>query len=115
MAARLPALRAAGIGAELVPSSRLPELEPLIDPHVVLGAAYYPGEAQVSPFGLMWAYLQQARKRGLTVCVDTRITGFDIRGGRARGVLTQAGPFSTGRGRIGNRSLDAGAGPDARA
>jgi sarcosine oxidase subunit beta len=96
MAARLPALHAAGIAAELVPAARLPELEPLLDPHVALGACYYPNEAQVSPFGLMWAYLRQARKRGLTVCADTRITGFDIGGGRVRGVRTQGEPFSAG-------------------
>lgn len=95
MAARLPALHAVGIAAELVPAGRLPELEPLLDPHSVLGACYHPNEGQLDPFALMWAYLRRARDLGLAMHTHTHVTGFEIEGGRLRGVNTSRGLFST--------------------
>jgi glycine/D-amino acid oxidase-like deaminating enzyme len=88
MEARLPALHAAGISAELVPANGLPEIEPLLNHRAVLGACYYPNEGQVYPFALMWAYLRRARSHGLTVNTHTEVIGFDVGGGRLCGVHT---------------------------
>ena len=96
MEARLPALHAAGISAELVPANGLPEIEPLLDHRAVLGACYYANEGQVYPFALMWAYLRRARSHGLTLNTHTEVIGFDVRGERLRGVRTSRGDFSTG-------------------
>ena len=95
MAARLPRLHAAGIQAELVGAAHLPELEPLLDPTTVLGACYYEHEGQVNPFRLMWAYVQQARKHGLTLHLDTEVAAFTTRSNQIRGVITNQGKFST--------------------
>jgi glycine/D-amino acid oxidase-like deaminating enzyme len=80
----------------LVPANGLAEIEPLLNHRVVLGACYYPNEGQVYPFALMWAYLRRARSHGLTLNTNTEVTGFDLRGGRLRGVHTSQGDFSTG-------------------
>ena len=79
MAARLPQLHAAGIEAELLEADHLPELEPLLDPATLLGACYYEHEGQVNPFALMWAYVHQARRSGLTLHLGVKITGFTTR------------------------------------
>ena len=95
MAARIALLRASGIQAELVPAERLAELEPLLDRRVVLGACYHPDEGQVSPFAFMAAYLRRSRQAGLSIHPRTEVTGFDIRSGRMRGLLTRDGQFSS--------------------
>jgi glycine/D-amino acid oxidase-like deaminating enzyme len=104
MAARLPALHAAGIRAELVPAERLAELEPLLDcRHVAqdailrhMGACYHADEGQVSPFLFMAAFLRQGRRRGLALHPHTEVTGFDIVGGRLVGVQAGDERFSAG-------------------
>lgn len=94
MAARLPALRRAGIAAELVPAERLPEIEPLLDPRATLGACYYPHEGQVWPFHFMQAYLRAGRRCGLALHRETEVTGFELAGGRLVGLRTTRGLFS---------------------
>jgi glycine/D-amino acid oxidase-like deaminating enzyme len=96
MAARLPALHAAGIRAELVPAERLAELEPLLDRRVVLGACYHAGEGQVSPFRFMAAFLRQGRRHGLALHPHTEVTGFAIAGGRLTGLRAGDARFSAG-------------------
>jgi sarcosine oxidase subunit beta len=96
MAARLPALQAAGISAELVPAGRLPELEPLLDPSSVLGACYHPHEGQIYPFALMQLYVRRALTMGLAMHLNTEVLDFDLYGGRVRGLQTNRGNFGTG-------------------
>ncbi|MDH3674467.1 MAG: FAD-binding oxidoreductase [Anaerolineae bacterium] len=95
MAARLPALQAAGINAELVPAGCLPELEPLLDPGSVLGACYHPSEGQVYPFALIWAYLRRGQALGLALHTHTEVIGFEVIGGQLQGIRTNRGNLST--------------------
>lgn len=95
MAARLPALHAAGIPAELVPADHLPDLEPLLDQRTVLGACYHSNEGQVYPFAMMWAYLRRGRERGLALHTHTEVTGFNVQSGQLRSLRTNRGEFST--------------------
>ncbi len=96
MEARLPALHAAGIEAELIPAKRLPEVEPLLDPATALGGCYHPREAQVNPFGLIWAYVAAGLEKGLSVHRGVEVTGFEMSGGRVAGVRTNQGTFYGG-------------------
>jgi sarcosine oxidase, subunit beta len=93
MADRLPALRRAGIRAELVPAERLGEIEPLLNPRAALGACYYPDEGQVHPFKLMQAYLRRGREHGLEVHSGTEVIGFGIVRGRLSSLHTPRGDF----------------------
>ncbi len=94
MTERLKALHAAGIAAELVPAERLNEVEPLIDPHGLLGGLYHASEGQVDPFRLIWAYLVRARQRGLHEFYHTPVTGFDVQGEALKGIITPKGQYS---------------------
>ncbi|GAB4436010.1 MAG: hypothetical protein Kow0031_17740 [Anaerolineae bacterium] len=94
MEARLPALHAAGISAELVPAGQLPEIEPLLNPAPLLGACYHATEAQVYPFALLWAYLRRARQHGLALHLHTELLGIEQAGGRVTGLQTSAGHIS---------------------
>ncbi len=95
MAARLPALHAAGIQAEMVEADRLHSLEPLLDPHTVLGACYHEHEGQVNPFQLMWAFVRGGcRLRNLTLHFGHEVTGIELDRGRVRGISTSRGRFA---------------------
>ncbi len=95
MAARLPALHAAGIQAEMVEADRLQSLEPLLDPHTVLGACYHEHEGQVNPFQLMWAFVRGGcRLRNLTLHFGHEVTGIELDRGRVRGISTSRGRFA---------------------
>lgn len=96
MADRLPALHDAGVDAEMVPASELPQIEPLLDPRTVLGACYHADEAQVYPFALLRAYLVRGWEHGLALYTDTEVTGFQRHGGRVTAVQTNRGAFSAG-------------------
>jgi glycine/D-amino acid oxidase-like deaminating enzyme len=96
MVERLKVLQAAGIPAELVPAERLNEVEPLLDPRGLLGGLYHASEGQVDPFQLIWAYLVQARRRGLQEYYYTSVTGFDVQGEALKGILTPNGRYSAG-------------------
>jgi sarcosine oxidase, subunit beta len=93
MEQRLPALRQAGLRAELVPAERLGEIEPLLNPRAALGACYYPDEGQVHPFKLMQAYLHRGREHGLEVYSGTEVVGFGIVRGRLSSLHTPQGDF----------------------
>ncbi len=94
MQARLEVLHSEGIHSELVTADRLREIEPLIDASHLLGGLFHSGEGQIDPFQLVWGYLVQARRRGLREFYFNEVTGFDIVGGRLRGVMTPHGLYS---------------------
>jgi glycine/D-amino acid oxidase-like deaminating enzyme len=96
MQARAALLNAAGIEAELIPSSSAPEVEPLLDPASVLGVCYHPEEGQVDPFALIWAFLSKALEQGLSLFTHISATHFEVAGGRVSGVHTSAGLFQAG-------------------
>ena len=96
MEKRLAILKAAGIPSELVPASRLREVEPLIDSSVLLGGLYHPYEGQVDPFQFIWAFLVRARSLGLEEHYHTPVTRLEVQGDRVIGVNTPAGKFSAG-------------------
>ncbi len=95
MASRLPQLHAAGIHAELVPSARLPELEPLLDPRSLVGACYHEHEGQVYPFSLTSAYVRRGVEQGLSLHLNTKLKGIGTRSGRIHHLDTSAGAFDT--------------------
>jgi glycine/D-amino acid oxidase-like deaminating enzyme len=94
MQARLDALHSEGIPSELIPASRLREIEPSLDNTQLIGGLYHPEEGQLNPFQLIWAFLLLARDKGLEEFYFREVIGFDFRGGRITGVRTNQGPLS---------------------
>jgi glycine/D-amino acid oxidase-like deaminating enzyme len=93
---RVKEMARSGIEAEIIPPSRIPEIEPLIDTHDLIGAIYCPSQAQLNPFRLMWAYLSAAISGGMALYTFTEVLGFDIQSGKVCGVHTTQGDFSAG-------------------
>ena len=95
MKSRLPRLHAAGIEAELVPTERLHEIEPMLSTENLLGCLYNPNEGQICPFHLMWGYVSRAREKGLIYCPDTEVLDFIVEGGKIKAVETDQGRFES--------------------
>lgn len=93
---RTKVLPAHGIPYEYVTPQQVKEIEPMIDADMLYGATYASYQAQVNPFLLLWGYLNRAIPLGLSLHTFTEVTGFDIEGGRMRGVRTNRGNFSAG-------------------
>lgn len=81
-------------GAEVIAVSRAEalRLEPALGPRVA-GAIYLPDEATVDPAALLGALETASRALGVRV-VEARVRRLVCSGGRARGLETEAGPFS---------------------
>lgn len=94
---RTNALSKAGIACEMLNPGQASKVEPLLDPHTMIGAMYAPDQGRINPFRLMWAFLRQANRMGLSLHTFTRVTGFDIQSGRVQGVQTDRGSYSAGR------------------
>jgi sarcosine oxidase subunit beta len=93
MRLRREKLNRVGIRSELIPSERLPEVEPYLNPQNLLGALYHPDEGQVDPFQLIWGYIRRARQMGLSEFLQTEVTGLEIKNNRVCGVKTPKGNF----------------------
>jgi glycine cleavage system T protein len=82
-----------GLPLELVSAEEAQRLFPPMSTDGVLGAAYLPTDGYVDPSQLTFALAEGARRGGAEVYTNTRVTGIDIRDGRARGVQTDKGPI----------------------
>lgn len=90
------AQRAAGVEAVEVTAEQARELEPDLAPGVV-GAVYYPQDAQVQPVAAAEALLASARRAGAVVRTEVEVTGPLLGdGGRLIGVATTQGEVAAG-------------------
>lgn len=62
----------------------------------VVGASYHPPGSFARHDSVVWAYAAAAQRLGVHIHEGVEITGIDVEGGRCRGVVTRAGPVSTG-------------------
>lgn len=95
---KLGAAQAWGVaGARLTDPEETRELVPLVDPREVLGAYFVPIDGIAKPVRFVRAMLRAAAATAsdaITLVPDTRVTGFDVRDGRVRGVDTTHGPIA---------------------
>lgn len=94
MAERVKALHVLGIESELIPASRLQEVEPSINPTHLLGGLHHAHEGQLDPFQLINAYLTRARNLGLKEYYHCPVTGFELEGSKIKSITTPTGNFS---------------------
>jgi glycine cleavage system aminomethyltransferase T/glycine/D-amino acid oxidase-like deaminating enzyme len=78
-----------GLPLALVSTEEAHERFPLFETKGVEGAAYLPTDGWLDPTGLTLALAEGARRRGAEIRTNTRVTGFDVRNGRVRGVTTE--------------------------
>ncbi len=75
-----------GIQSELITGGSLCNVEPLIDPRVILGGLYHADEGQLDPFKLLWAYLTRAKQYGLNNFFYTPVTSLIEKNGNIIGI-----------------------------
>jgi glycine cleavage system T protein len=82
-----------GLPLELISAEEAQRLFPPMSADGVLGAAYLPTDGYIDPSQLTFALAEGARRGGAEIYTNTRVTGIDIRDGRARGIQTDKGPI----------------------
>src|SRR4029079_9224575 len=80
-----------GLPMDLISAKEAEEKFPLMSTEGVLGAAWIPTDGYLDPAQLTNALADGARGGGCSVFTNPRVTGIDVRDGRARGVTTERG------------------------
>ena len=80
-----------GLPLELLSAEEAQERFPLMTTDGVLGASWLPTDGYLDPSLLTYALAEGAREGGCDIHTNTRVTGFDVRDGRVRGVHTERG------------------------
>ncbi len=84
-----------GLPLRMLSTDEALTLFPLFDPIGVQGAAFLPTDGHLDPTNLTLALAEGAKRRGVEVRPNTRVSGIDVDGGRVRGVTTaEDGPIS---------------------
>jgi 4-methylaminobutanoate oxidase (formaldehyde-forming) len=80
-----------GLPMELVSAREAREMFPLMSTDGVLGAAWLPTDGYLDPSQLTYALADGARRGGVQVLTNTRVTGIDVERGRVTRVRTERG------------------------
>ncbi len=89
---RLGWARAYGIeGGELLTPAEAAERVPLLDPDTVLGAYHVPSDGIAKALRIVEVLARRAAARGVAFEGGVTVTGFEVAGGRVRGVRTDHG------------------------
>jgi len=92
------ASRARGIGLDVgvIGAEEARRLMPAISSDSVFGAVHLPGDGHLDPHRATLAVADAARKLGVRIAQNRRVTGFELTAGRVvRRVLTDKGPIET--------------------
>jgi glycine cleavage system aminomethyltransferase T/glycine/D-amino acid oxidase-like deaminating enzyme len=73
------------------------ELVPYINEELIVGGFYTPGAGVVDSLRAATIMRERAQQAGLTVSANTEVLGFDVVGGRVRGVRTNKGDIAAER------------------
>jgi 4-methylaminobutanoate oxidase (formaldehyde-forming) len=85
--------RSFGFECHSLSAKEAKDLFPYIDPEGVVGAAFIPSDGYIDPYALTQAYAATARKGGVRIKEDVRVTGILKKGRRVVGVETDSGPI----------------------
>ncbi|MFC7344432.1 GcvT family protein [Saccharopolyspora griseoalba] len=85
---------AAGIEAQLLDPGQVRERFPHVDADRLHGGLHVPSDGVAKPVRAAEAMMREARELGVRFLGGTEVTGFDVRDGRVRAVLTSAGEIA---------------------
>jgi glycine cleavage system aminomethyltransferase T/glycine/D-amino acid oxidase-like deaminating enzyme len=83
-----------GLPLSIVSTEEALEQFPLFNPEGVLGAAFLPTDGHLDPSGLAYALAEGAKRRGVEIRTNARVTGITIDRGRVTGVTTDKGDLA---------------------
>ena len=79
-----------GIDSRMITGKEAAGLHPLLAADAISAAWFNPLSGRVNPADLVAAYAKGARRRGVRIVENCRVTGLSVRDGRVRGVETTA-------------------------
>jgi len=82
-----------GIEHAVLSPGQIPSVDPQIRTGAV-GAIHYPQDAHVDPAQFVRALAEHGRERGVEICEDTEVLGFDCGAGRVNEVRTTRGQIA---------------------
>jgi sarcosine oxidase, subunit beta len=80
-----------GVPTHLLTPSEAKGVVPELEVSRIVAAAYNREDGVLFPWPFLWGYASGVEKMGVSVETFTRVTGFEIEGGRVRAVLTSRG------------------------
>ncbi len=89
----IPKQREYGLVNDYVDAEAVADLVPGILRDGLRGGTYSPNDGQVSPLLLPVALARHAARHGAQVRVDERVVGYEVEGGKIRGVTTDKGTY----------------------
>jgi len=84
-----------GGSSEMVSPDRAAQLNPFIDPSVLLGASFSPRDGYAQPRQVVHGYADAARSLGVVFSEQTEVTEIDTHNGRVAAVSTSRGQVRT--------------------
>jgi glycine/D-amino acid oxidase-like deaminating enzyme len=84
-----------GGSSEMVSPGRAAQLNPFLDPAVLLGASFSPRDGYAEPAQVVRGYAGAARSLGVVFSEHTEVTGIDTKDGRVTAVHTSRGAVRT--------------------
>jgi glycine cleavage system aminomethyltransferase T/glycine/D-amino acid oxidase-like deaminating enzyme len=98
LARRMASARAWGIEpVSMLTPQEVKELVPFINEELIIGGFYTPGAGVVDSLQAGTLMRERATRAGLTVMANTEVLGFELAGGRVRGVRTTRGDLEADR------------------
>jgi glycine cleavage system aminomethyltransferase T/glycine/D-amino acid oxidase-like deaminating enzyme len=95
---RMASAKAWGIEpVEMLTPAQVKELVPYINEELILGGFYTPGAGVVDSLQAGTLMRERAIEAGMTVMANTEVLGFEVSGGRVRGVKTTRGDLEADR------------------
>ena len=84
-----------GGSSEMVNPGRAVQLNPFVDPSVLLGASFSPRDGYAQPAQVVHGYADTARSLGVVFSEQTEVTGIDTHNGRVTAISTSRGRVRT--------------------
>ena len=89
--------RACGLsGVEMITREDIVKIVPQLVADDVVGGSFCPTDGFVDPYSVMTGFSKRARGRGVSLWLETEVTGIDVKQGAVAGVQTSRGYVSTG-------------------
>lgn len=85
-----------GVDSRMVTAAEAHELNPLLDPKALTGAAFSPADGYAEPALAIRAYADAATQLGVTILTRTQVQGIERTGDRIEAVVTHRGRIRTG-------------------
>ena len=83
--------RSFGLEVDIITPGAARELWPLLETEDLVGAVYLPKDGRTNPIDTTQALARGARRRGVRIIENCRVTGIDVAHGRVTGVQSEAG------------------------